>query len=158
MSCQLAFYRSEWDSIIRSFSLDEEQKSFVALPSAVIDLSLEDPDRHAVVILFDNKPVGFFVLHHSVEFQTLAGNRSALLMRAFSIDSKHQGKGFARSAMRLLPEFVSIHFPQMNEVVLAVNESNVLAKRLYEKSGFQYKGINRAGRSGNEFIMHYSLG
>ncbi|WP_282937327.1 GNAT family N-acetyltransferase [Paenibacillus sp. RC67] len=157
MSCRLAFYSPEWDSTIRGFTLDEEQKNFVALPSAIIDLSLEDRDRYPVVILLEEEPVGFFVLHHSEEFRTLAGNKDALLLRAFSIDRNHQGKGLASKAMNQLPELVLNHFPQVNEVVLAVNESNSLAKRLYEKSGFHYKGINRAGRSGNEFIMHYSL-
>lgn len=42
MNCRLAFYSPEWESRIRSFTLDEAQKSFVALPSAVIDLSVQD--------------------------------------------------------------------------------------------------------------------
>lgn len=158
MNGHLVLYSPEWDSDIRSFTLDEEQKKFVALPSAVIDLSLEDSDRHPVVIVSDDAAAGFFVLHLSEEFQALADNKNALLLRAFSIDKSHQGKGLARMAMNQLPEFVRHHFPQVNEIVLAVNESNSIAKQLYERSGFQYKGICRDGRSGNELIMHYSLG
>lgn len=157
MNCRLALYSTEWDSRIRNFTLDEAQKSFVVLPSAVIDLSIQDINRYPVVILFEDEPVGFFVLHQSEEIQTFTDSVNAILLRAFSIDRKHQGKGIAGLAMNSLPKFVLNHFPHVNEIVLAVNENNLLAKRLYEKAGFLYKGNSKVGRSGIELIMHYSL-
>jgi ribosomal protein S18 acetylase RimI-like enzyme len=60
-------------------------------------------------------------------------------------------------AMNSLPEFVLHHFPQVVEIVLTVNENNLPAKRLYEKSGFLYKGKNKIGKSGIELGMNYLL-
>jgi RimJ/RimL family protein N-acetyltransferase len=137
--------------------LDEAQKSFVFLPSAVIDWSIQDKNCFPVVILFEDEPVGFFVLHHSEESQTFTENVNAIFLRAFSIDRKHQGKGFAGLAMNSLPKFVLNHFPQVVEIVLTVNENNLPAKRLYEKSGFLYKGKSKVGSSGIELVMHYSI-
>jgi RimJ/RimL family protein N-acetyltransferase len=157
LNCRLAFYTPEWDSKIRNFTLDEVQKSFVFLPSAAIDWSIQDNNCFPVVILVENEPVGFFVLHHSEEIQTFTENANAIFLRAFSIDRMHQRKGYAGLAMNYLPEFVLIHFPQLVEIVLTVNENNLPARRLYEKSGFLYKGKNKIGRSGIELGMHYSL-
>jgi RimJ/RimL family protein N-acetyltransferase len=157
MNCRLAFYSPEWDSKIRNFTLDEPQKSFVFLPSAAIDWSIQDINCFPVVVLIDDEPVGFFVLHHSEEIINFTDNVNAIFLRAFSIDWKHQGIGYAGLAMNILPKFVLNHFPQVDEIVLTVNENNLPAKRLYEKSGFLYKGKNKNGRSGIELGMHFHL-
>ncbi|MFU1847767.1 GNAT family N-acetyltransferase, partial [Enterococcus faecium] len=47
--------------------------------------------------------------------------------------------------------------PIKNEVVLAVNEKNIPAQNLYEKVGFQDKGLRRMGRIGQQIIMHLSI-
>jgi RimJ/RimL family protein N-acetyltransferase len=110
-----------------------------------------------VVIHFEDEPVGFFVLHYSGETHNFTENDNALFLRAFSIDRKHQGKGYAKSAMNSLPKFVQQYFPQIIEIILTVNENNLAAKGLYEKSGFVYVGKNKQGRSGIELGMHYLL-
>jgi RimJ/RimL family protein N-acetyltransferase len=157
LNSRLAFYSPEWDSKIRNFALDEAQKSFVFVPSAVIDWSIQDKNCFPVVILFEDEPVGIFVLHQSEESQTYTKNVNVIFLRAFSIDRKHQGKGFAGLAMNSLSKFVLNHFPQVDEIVLTVNENNLPAKRLYEKSGFIYNGKSKVGSSGIELVMHYSL-
>jgi RimJ/RimL family protein N-acetyltransferase len=93
----------------------------------------------------------------STKIRNFTDNVHAIFLRAFSIDWKHQGKGYAGLAMNILPKFVLNHFPQVVEIVLTVNENNLPAKRLYEKSGFLYKGKNKMGRSGIEQSMHFSL-
>ncbi|WP_350338897.1 GNAT family protein [Paenibacillus sp. UMB7766-LJ446] len=67
----------------------------------------------------------------------------------------NQGKGYASLAMKFLPLFVLNLFPQIDEIILTVNKDNLPAKRLYEKSGFVYKGKTKLGRSGVEFVLHY---
>jgi RimJ/RimL family protein N-acetyltransferase len=64
--------------------------------------------------------------------EAFSENVNAIFLWAFSIDRKHQGKGFAGLAMNSLPNFFLNHFPQVAEIVLTVNENNLPAKRLYE--------------------------
>lgn len=156
MSCRLAFYSPKWESKIRNFTLDESQMGYVFLPHKALDF-FQDENCFPVVILFEDKPVGFFVLHNSGEIYDFTENDNAIFLRAFSIDRKHQGKGYAKLAMSSLPKFVRYYFPKVVEIVLTVNENNLAAKRLYEKSEFVYKGKNKKGRSGIELGMHYSL-
>jgi RimJ/RimL family protein N-acetyltransferase len=154
---QLCFYRSEHDAVLQTFYLPKEQEKFTALPTEVIDLSIQDEKRYPVVILSRDTPVGFFVLHYDEDIQSFTNNPNAILLRAFSINYIHQGKGYAKKALHLLPEFVMKHFPNINEIVLAVNEKNVAARQLYEKSGFEDKGFRRLGKIGMQLILHYPL-
>lgn len=134
----------------------EWQKGFVFLPGKALDF-FETHHCHPTVILIDEEPVGFFVLHRSEETHDFTVNDHAVFLRAFSIDKDHQGKGYATMAMNNLPEFVRVHLPQVEEIVLTVNENNSAAKRSHEKSGFIHKGKTKVGRSGIELGMHYSL-
>jgi RimJ/RimL family protein N-acetyltransferase len=154
---QLCFYGPEHDAALQTFYLPAEQKKFTALPTEVIDLSIQDENRYPVVILNRDTPVGFFVLHDGKDIQTFTNNPNAMLLQAFSINYIHQGKGYAKKALQLLPEFVMKHFPYINEIVLAVNEKNIAARQLYEKSGFEDRGLRRLGKIGRQLILHYPL-
>ncbi|KQU19364.1 hypothetical protein ASG65_24150 [Bacillus sp. Leaf13] len=57
----------------------------------------------------------------------------------------------------VLPEFAKGIFPNKDSIILAVDAMNVIAKTLYEKSGFQDTGIQKQGRSGWMEIMEYRL-
>jgi len=153
----LCFYRPEHSKRLSAFHLPEEQKQFTALPDEVLSESMRDPNRHPIVITAGEEPVGFFILHHGKEIHTYTINESALLLRAFSIDHAHQGKGYAKAAMMLLPEFTVKHFLDFTEIVLVVNARNLAAKRLYEKTGFQDQGITRMGKNGLQHVLHYAL-
>jgi RimJ/RimL family protein N-acetyltransferase len=154
---RLSFYHSEHYAVLQSFYLPKEQEKFTALPTEVIDLAIQDENRYPVIILSRDTPVGFFVLYDGKDIQAFTSNPNAISLRAFSINYIHQGKGYAKKALRLLPGFVMKHFPNINEIVLAVNEKNVAARRLYEKSGFEDRGLRRLGKIGMQLILHYRL-
>ncbi|CAM3418707.1 GNAT family N-acetyltransferase [Brevibacillus invocatus] len=154
---QLSMYEAAFDEALSQFYLPEEQLQFTALPNWVLDESLRDPDRYPVVILADQTPVGFFVLHKGEGGSDYTSNPHALLLRAFSVTEAHQGKGYAKKAMLALPGFVADHLPGIDEIILVVNERNLAAKQLYEKTGFVDKGIRRMGPIGRQFMLHFSL-
>ncbi|QXE02336.1 hypothetical protein [Terribacillus sp. DMT04] len=56
-------------------------------------------------------------------------------MRTFSTDYHCLEKGYGKGTLEQLPAFVREAFPHIDEIVLAVNEGNALARRLYEKAG-----------------------
>ncbi|MFC7392938.1 GNAT family N-acetyltransferase [Scopulibacillus cellulosilyticus] len=153
----LCFYQPEHGKELRGFSLPDEQMQFTRLPNKAIDQAIQDEKMHPVVVLSGNTAVGFFILHYGEGIRSFTDNPNAILLRSFSINHIHQGKGYGKKAMHLVPEFVIEHFPDIDEIVLAVNEKNLAAKQLYEKSGFQDKGNKRMGPKGMQYILHYHL-
>lgn len=114
--------------------------------------------KNVIVILdYNGVPVGLFALQTGDRVQEFTENENALLLTSFSINHNRQRKGYAKKSLALLQEFVQRYFPIKNEVVLAVNEKNIPAQNLYEKVGFQDKGLRRMGPIGQQIIMHLPI-
>ncbi|MEC1550337.1 GNAT family N-acetyltransferase [Bacillus rugosus] len=158
LDISLSFYKPEHLPELQSFTLNNDDKRFTSLPKEVLTQALSIRDRYPVIILKDDLPVGFFILHTSKE--TLApysNNPFALLLSSLSLNAVHHGKGYAKKAMLQLPSFVSGYFQWCDEIILAVNHLNTRAKCLYMKSGFLDKGRRRIGPLGEQLILHYFL-
>ncbi|MGM1048137.1 MAG: GNAT family N-acetyltransferase [Bacillota bacterium] len=151
----LSIYKDEYYKDLISFELPSDQKRYTGLPTEVLEKSIKDMDRYPIVILKDNIPVGFFVLHKNSEYADIIRNSSAILLRGLSIDFKHQGNGYAKKAMNDLPQFVMDLFPEAKELFLAVNEKNIVAQQLYAKVGFLDLGYRKTGAQGLQILMHY---
>lgn len=140
------------------FQLPAEQAQFTGLPEETLQDIQEDAGKDGVVIAHGERAVGFFILHTgegiSNFFPDYAG---AVLLRAFLMDYACQGRGFAKAAMALLPDFVRCHYPEARQIVLAVNERNTAASQLYLRAGFQDHGLRRSGSKGPQLILQYPL-
>ncbi|HET7615467.1 MAG TPA: GNAT family N-acetyltransferase, partial [Bacillales bacterium] len=139
------------DEALKAFALPEEQAQFTALP--VEKLERPSDERHPIVILNRDEPVGFFVLETGERLRKYTENERALLLTALSINHSEQGKGFAKAGMRILNGFVQKEFPCVDEVVLAVNMKNIAAQKMYEKSGFQDTGRRTFGSKGEQKVL-----
>ncbi|NGP46406.1 GNAT family N-acetyltransferase [Bacillaceae bacterium SIJ1] len=73
------------------------------------------------------------------------------------MDRNSQGNGFATKGLQLLPGFMHTHFPEVNEVVLGVNQKNHPAIQLYRKVGFIDRGEVFAGPKGPQHILHLPI-
>ena len=151
------FYHPNHISALSQFTLLPLQETFTAAPIQAIEMAKGDKQRYPMVILFNNTPVGFFVLHMGGGMSDYSTNPNGCLLRAFSINYKDQGKGYGRRGMDRLPQFIREHFPHVDEIVLAVNLRNVSAKAFYEKCGFIDKGLKKEGRIGLQYLLHYYL-
>jgi RimJ/RimL family protein N-acetyltransferase len=157
MMVKLTFFEEKYREELFRFELPEDQAQFTGLPHEVLNEALAD-NQYPVVIVSNNIPVGFFVLKMGDSLQQLVGNERAMLIRALSMNTVHQGKGYAKVGMCALPSFVQQHFPDVDELVLAVNERNIAAQHLYERANFVDRGIRREGPVGMQKILHYTLG
>ncbi|MBD7939039.1 GNAT family N-acetyltransferase [Cytobacillus sp. Sa5YUA1] len=151
---QLAFYREEHLDILNRFELPETQAKFTALPKEKVAVS---DGQYRVVILSKKVPVGFFLLHSTKRVSEYTTNPHAMLLTALSIDYKHQGKGYAKEAMVDLKAFITTHFPDCNEVVLAVNHKNLPAQNLYKNVGFVDTGERKIGKIGEQLILRLEM-
>ncbi|MGZ4162343.1 MAG: GNAT family N-acetyltransferase, partial [Neobacillus sp.] len=116
---------------MENYFLSEEQIKFTSHPLDAITKCEDEDDPIPIMIFHNDVPAGFFVLHGWNGVQEYSDNERALLLRAYSIDSKYQGKGIAKESLRLLPSFISEHFINKNEIILAVNHKNFVAQYVY---------------------------
>ncbi|MBT2736533.1 GNAT family N-acetyltransferase [Bacillus sp. ISL-7] len=154
---QLYFYDERYKNDIEQYQLSEEQLRFTGTPTECIKLSNEDPDRYSILAMDQENLVTFFNLHKNEGVKPFSNNDRSILLRAFSTDFRHQGKGYAKNVLLQLPSFVKEHFIETNEIVLAVNLQNTVAQGLYKKCGFIDEGERRMGSKGELIIMSYHL-
>ena len=136
------------------------QDAFVGDPVGMVDASLADPSRHpfAIVAGTPEAVVGMGVLHVDAATDTGWPERdSAVLLRGFLIDHRHQGLGYGRAAtaaaVGLARELVrELGLPAAG-VVLGVNERNAAGYVAYTNAGFEPRGTFHGGRSGPQHIM-----
>jgi RimJ/RimL family protein N-acetyltransferase len=111
----------------------------------------------AVTIFDDDKPVGFFTLDFGEDKLDITENQNSTLLRSLSVNPGLQGKGIGKVAMLQVDDFVRKNFKGCEEIVLAVNQNNISAYKLYLKVGYQYDGKTRIGRSGPQYLMYKKL-
>ena len=151
---ELKHFSNEYLDVLNSFVLPEEQVQFTALPNKILEAT---EGQHRIVILSENEPVGFFLLHSTERVKEYSDNPKAMLLTALSVNHAKQGKGYAKQGMLLLSDFVKSEFPNCDEIVLVVNHKNLPAQQLYLKVGFQDTGKRRIGPIGEQFIMNLSM-
>ncbi|MGE7111888.1 GNAT family N-acetyltransferase [Lysinibacillus sp. NPDC047702] len=151
---ELVHFSEDYVDVLHDFDLPEEQSQFTALPK---EISIEMVGQYPIVILSDNVPVGFFVLHATERVKEYSSNPNAMLLTALSIDHKQQGNGYAKKGMLALSDFIKREFKECNEVALVVNHKNIPAQNLYLKVGFVDHGERRMGPIGEQIVMNLHI-
>lgn len=145
------------ETFVDNYILPIEQVGYSEHPLDAIEKCKNDPSRVPIVIRHNNKTVGFFVLHGWVGVQQYYDNEQAILLRAFSINLEDQGKGFGSKSMDEMPSFVRRYFPDVDEIILAVNLQNGIAQHIYRKQGYVDRGITAMGSKGLMNILHFDI-
>ncbi|SHS11412.1 ribosomal-protein-alanine acetyltransferase [Mycobacteroides abscessus subsp. abscessus] len=146
----LDLFQLKYKERLFSFELPNDQVKFTALPSHVLEVQ---EGQFPIVIVEDDVPVGFFILHSTSRVKEYSNNRNAMLLTAFSIDYSKQGRGYAKQGLLLLKKYIQNQFPSCDEIVLGVNHQNVPAQNLYARVGFQDTGRRVIGSLGEQFVM-----
>ncbi|WP_106495880.1 GNAT family N-acetyltransferase [Lentibacillus sp. Marseille-P4043] len=149
----LDFHNQKYAADLVHYSLLKDQLNYTAHPLDAIEKCSCDVERYPIVIQYHRIPVGFFVLHDRGGFPKYSNNENAILLRAYSVDSRYQGKGIAKESLKLLPFFIKNYFPGKDEIVLAVNHNNTHAQMVYKKCGFRDNGGRVMGRKGEQFVF-----
>ncbi|SDJ78105.1 GNAT family N-acetyltransferase [Sediminibacillus albus] len=149
-------YQPAYMEQLKAFELPVEQAQFTAFPIDLLQ-TIEDEQHPVVVILADQEPVGFFMLHTSARVAEYTDNPHAMLLTALSITYAQQGKGYAKQGMNQLASFAAKEYPAVNEIVLAVNKRNISAQKLYQAVGFQDSGRRKMGRKGEQLVFSLPL-
>ena len=135
-----------------------DQERFAGRLAETLPAAEADPERTPVAILADEEPVGFFVLHRGPGAAVLAPEGRDVLLRAFLVDARFQGRGIATRALAALPDFVAAHLPGIHRIVLSVNVRNPVAIRTYQRAGFADTGaLYHGGASGPQHVYELWL-
>lgn len=148
-------YMKDYEPEIQQYVLTDDQLLYTASPQEA--LLLADKERHEILAYEDDLFVSFFVLHEGQGPKAFKGEDHAILMRTFSTDQRYLGRGYGTKIIKILPEYVKENFPNATSIILAVNEDNARAKRLYLKNGFEDNGKRMQGSRGNLIILEYYL-
>ncbi|MEH6941052.1 GNAT family N-acetyltransferase [Bacillus sp. JJ722] len=154
---KLAFYEEKYREKVCSYELDDNQKIFTLMPSEAISMFATNTYSDPVVMLLQQTPIGFFVLHDAKDALHDREVVNTMFVRSLSVNPRYQGNGFAQKAMRMLPQFVRQHYPHVLELFSVVNLNNARAESVYLKAGYDFRGIKREGLEGIEKILHYTL-
>lgn len=155
---QLHFYSEiQHGKLLENYTLTEEQLRFTTSPYEAMEMAQNDPYRYPLVAIDNDEIVNFLMLDGDQGRKMYSDNPNAILLRAVSTDFYHQGKGYAKRVMNMLPNFVAENFPDKNEIVLVVNIYNSAAQGLYHKCGFIDEGVRTMGAKGEVIVMHYKI-
>ncbi len=155
---KLHFYTElEHREMLQNYTLTEEQLHFTTDPMVALEMAQNDPYRYPLIATDEGEITNFLMLDGDQGRKLYSDNENAILLRAVSTDFHHQGKGYAKRVMQMLPDFVAEHFPQKNEIVLVVNIFNAAAQGLYHAVGFIDEGVRTMGAKGEVIVMHYKI-
>lgn len=152
---RLVPYQTSHFDQLNSFQLNEEQSQFTAsFYENIINKKIEAiPGKFPVTILYDEIPVGFFILDDSEEKIIFTEDQNAVLLRSLSLNPKYQGKGIGKEVMILIDDYVRNKFPDHTHIALGVNIRNEYAFQLYIKTGYQNTGRTFDGSIGPQYIL-----
>lgn len=151
---QLQPFDETFRDALSRFELSDEQHVFTSLPLRKIAMA---PDAHHVVVVKGGEAAGYFCLEQGEKKDRYTANSSAVLLTSFSVTTAFQGKGVAANAITKLKDYIRLHFPQVNEVVLGVNERNRAAQSLYLRYGFTDQGERYEGPKGKQLVLSMAI-
>jgi RimJ/RimL family protein N-acetyltransferase len=158
MEVRLAAVAPELREAMLRLAPHPDQERFAGRLADTLPAAEADPDRTPVAIVADGAPVGFFVLHRGPAAGILAPEARDVLLRAFLVDTRFQGRGIATRALAALPQFVAAQMPGIRRIVLSVNVGNPVAIRTYQRAGFADTGaLYHGGASGPQHVFELWL-
>ncbi len=157
MSVALALVGPVLREAVLALAPAPDQVRWCGLPAETLPAAEADPERLPVAILAGGAPAGFFVLHRGPGARPLAPPPGTVLLRAFFVDARAQGRGVAAGALAALPAFARAHLPGAEAIVLGVNQRNPAARRAYERAGFAATGALHHGELGPQDVLRLEL-
>ncbi|WP_414051992.1 GNAT family N-acetyltransferase [Macrococcus animalis] len=135
---KLVKYTERQRDLLMQFELTEEQLKYVKSPKENINMAEVDNNRTPIFGLNDEGiPVIFFVLHKHSEYEHEFDFDNSIYVRSFATDHRYLRKGYAKSALLALPEFIQDYFSHVEYITLLVDVPNEAARAMYLKLEFK---------------------
>lgn len=154
---KLIEYNTAYYHQLEDYQLSEAQLQFTGAP--LENLHRQQGKRnHPLLLLNDcDEIVTYFGLQEEHEYHEYYPNQQTCLMRSYSTDLRHLRKGYGKASLALLRDFMHEKYPDIETIILAVNEKNQAAQKLYEYGGFIDSGRRVTGKKGKLIILELTL-
>ncbi len=147
---------SDLEQVIE-LSVNEDQLKYVGTIEALLEEASDTWHFH--VITDGETVVGFFNIDIDYSHNYAFAKPNELGLRAFFIDSSHQGKGYGKSAIAALLTHLQRSYDQHSSIALTVNQKNLGAYKCYLNGGFEDTGeLFYGGAAGPQHIMRLNFG
>lgn len=153
----LTNYEINYRPALEDYPLSEEHLSFTGHPLELLERSEKNSTYTPIIIVEDEQVAGFFVLDTGIDKFHYTECQESILLRGYSIHPAFQGRGIAKTSIKQLSTYCKKYFPEINQIVLGVNEANKAAQSVYLKSGFIDEGKRFNGKSGVQIAMCLNL-
>ena len=120
----------------------------------------DDPFRTPFAVVHEDQAIGYGVLDRSPLLLALLPVDPAhtVLLRAFYLDERFQGRGLGRSAIARVGALVRDRWADVDHVTLTVNVTNVRARKVYLAAGFRDVGERYAGGTAEpQHVLHLTI-
>ena len=124
--------KDNWEDVV-DLEVTGEQEDFVADNAYSLAEAKYRPECVPLAICSDDEVIGFMMYHTPCE------DDNDYWFFRFMIDRSHQGKGYGRTAMRLVLDRIK-QDKEHNRIFLSFAPENTVAKELYESMGFAPDG------------------
>jgi RimJ/RimL family protein N-acetyltransferase len=150
---------------VEQLSVHQEQAGFVETTDIILSNIDQGVHGHVIINSAENTTeidcseiVGFFLIDTAYPRSYNFCTSQDIGLRSFFIDKNHQGHGYGKKAVRLLPEYLKGQYDKANSVYLTVNCKNPSAKHCYEAGGFiDTEKLYHGGDFGPQHIMTLPL-
>lgn len=138
------------------YDLDEVQSKYTrSMYTNIVEDEIEKiHGKFPCTILFENKAVGFVVLDRTSDRLHLTNNPNSLLLRGLSINPVYQGLGIGKKALIEIESYAQSLFPDLDEIVLTVNQENNQVYQMYLKLNYVDTGRFKEGKFGLQHMMY----
>lgn len=141
---------------VRRLTVHEDQHAYVKPITQTLAQNETERDYHLIIKI--SQIIGFFIIDREYSSRYDFTDKAELGLLGYFIDSKHQGKGYGRTACQQLREYLTERYPNYDSIVLTVNCKNLTAQRAYISGGFHDTGeLYQGGRSGPQHIYRMRL-
>lgn len=145
---KLKFYEKNYHrEKIKNYNLIDS--TYTSIPQDFVD-EIKENIFSIIIENTDGEIVGCFRLDRTKNVREYNYEpKNTILLRSYSIDENFRKKGYALESLKNLKEFIHENISrEIEEVILAVNINNFVAKRLYIKSGFIDSKKRKMGEKG----------
>lgn len=133
---QLVSYNEKYYEPLNYKLLPEQVKFTSSIDQCKKDGGFSDFQKSVITIMYNDEPIGFFILDKGNDKLKLTDNKFAILLRSFSLNPIYQGKGLGKKSVLLITDLLRQKYPETNEIVLSVNVRNISAYNTYLNTGF----------------------